>query len=331
MKKVVKIFYILFSVIALLLLLSSTLSILINTENRYLKYLDFPRIQYFIASIILIVIALLSIKKWRWNDYLIGVSLLCVLLINGFYLINYTVLVSTKVYSTENIKTTDCKISLLISNVKMSNTNSKLLLDLIKLKKPNVLLVMEVNKRWNDELKVLNKDYPYSQRAINEVTYGMILFSKFPLQNVEVNYLQNKNVPSFNINISIENDKIFSFHAVHPVPPTHFKKLPDNEGQREKALKKLGQSVMNGQFPTIVAGDFNDVVWSRVDDLMGTTNILNDVRVGRGFYNSFDATNFLIRWPLDHVFVTKEFRLKKLERLTKIGSDHFPIFVELVF
>ena len=30
------------------------------------------------------------------------------------------------------------------------------------------------------------------------------------------------------------------------------------------------------------------------------------------------------------VFVTEEFRLKKIERLEKIGSDHFPIYVELV-
>lgn len=37
-----------------------------------------------------------------------------------------------------------------------------------------------------------------------------------------------------------------------------------------------------------------------------------------------------MRWTLDHVFVTEEFRLKKLERLPKIGSDQFPIFVELV-
>ena len=87
---------------------------------------------------------------------------------------------------------------------------------------------------------------------------------------------------------------------------------------------------MNRKFPTIVAGDLNDVVWSHVDELTETEHKLYDVRVGRGFYNSFDAENIILRWPLDHVFVTDEFRLKTLERLPKISSNHFPIFVELV-
>lgn len=87
---------------------------------------------------------------------------------------------------------------------------------------------------------------------------------------------------------------------------------------------------MDQKLPTVVAGDLNDVVWSYVDELTGTKNILYDVRVGRGFYNSYNAENVFMRWPLDHVFVTKDFRLKQLERLPKIGSDHFPIFVELV-
>lgn len=87
---------------------------------------------------------------------------------------------------------------------------------------------------------------------------------------------------------------------------------------------------MHQKLPTVVAGDLNDVVWSYVDELTGTENILYHVRVGRGFYNSYNAENVFMRWPLDHVFVTKDFRLKQLERLPRIGSEHFPIFVELV-
>jgi endonuclease/exonuclease/phosphatase (EEP) superfamily protein YafD len=51
--------------------------------------------------------------------------------------------------------------------------------------------------------------------------------------------------------------------------------------------------------------------------------------MGRGFYNSYNIKNFLMQLPLDHVFVTKKFKPKKLERLQKIGSDHFSIFIEL--
>ena len=101
-------------------------------------------------------------------------------------------------------------------------------------------------------------------------------------------------------------------------------------GQAELAMRKLGQKIDSSKVPTIVMGDFNDVVWSYVNELTITKNLLFDIRTGRGFYNSYNAENILMRWPLDHVYVTKEFRLKAFERLDAIGSDHFPIYVELI-
>ena len=54
-----------------------------------------------------------------------------------------------------------------------------------------------------------------------------------------------------------------------------------------------------------------------------------DPRVGRGFYNTFDARRWYLRYPLDHVFHTRDFRLVELRILPFIGSDHFPVFVRL--
>ncbi len=330
MNKIRKTLYIILYVIAVILAIGSILSVFRNTESRYLKMLDFPRIQIFIASIVCLATVAVTIKRWRWYDYFFLVAIFCGLLVNGSYLINYTPLIPVEVPTAKDINTSDVKLSLLITNVKMSNRKSKSLINLIEVKKPDLILAMEVNVWWDEQLKVLETEYPYSQHTINDVAYGMVLFSKFPLDKVKVDYLQNERVPSFESTITLAGGKIISLHSVHPVPPTQFKDLPDNVGQREIAMKKLGKEVIGRKFPTIVAGDLNDVVWSHVDDLTGTKNILYDVRVGRGFYNSYNAKNILMRWPLDHVFVTQEFRLKKLERLTKIGSDHYPIFVELV-
>jgi endonuclease/exonuclease/phosphatase (EEP) superfamily protein YafD len=271
-----------------------------------------------------------SDKKLQWYDHLAIAGLVIGLVVNSIFLINYTSLVPVEVPIAKDLKADDDQISLLLTNVKMSNRKSQPLIDLIALKKPDLVLAMEVNEWWDEKLKVLEKEYPYSQHTINELTYGMVLYSKLPLKNIEVDYLNNENVPSFECTVTLNSGKKISLHCFHPVPPIHFKDLPDNAGQEEKALKKLGEKVKGRKFPTIVAGDLNDLVWSYVDELTGTENILFDVRVGRGFYNSYNANIFLIRWPLDHVFVSKEFRLKKIERLPKIGSDHFPIFVELV-
>ncbi len=322
--------YVTIAIIALILAVCSIASIFRDTENRFLKMLDFTRIQLFLTSFLCLIILAITAKKWKWYDYLLITAILIGLVTNGAYLINYTPLVPVAVPFAKDLKSTDEQFTLLIANVKMSNKNSQELIKLIELKNPDLILAMEVNKWWDGQLKAIENKYPYSQHTINEVAYGMVLYSKFPIKELNVNYLQNKNVPSFESIIELPKGKIFSFYCVHPVPPTHFKNLPDNEGQQESAFKILGKEISSRQYPTLLAGDLNDVVWSHVDKLTGTQNILYDVRVGRGFFNSYNAENIFMKWPLDHIFVTNEFRLKSLIRLQDIGSDHYPIFATLV-
>ena len=292
--------------------------------------LNFPRIQFFTITLVVFLLLIFVIKKWKWHDYAISLALLSALIIHIYFIISYTSIISVEVPWAEESSAEDTELSIIVANVKMKNRESKLLIDLIEENDPDLILAMEVDKWWDEQLSVLEQEYPYSQHTINEVAYGMVLFSKLPIKELEVEYLNNKNVPSFDAIILGDNDKEIRLHAMHPVPPTHFEKLPDNEGQQETALQQLGRKVNDRVLPTIVAGDLNDVIWADIDRLTGTEGILLDARIGRGFYSSFNAENIFMRWPLDHVFVTKEFKIAKLERLSKIGSDHFPILVELV-
>ena len=93
---------------------------------------------------------------------------------------------------------------------------------------------------------------------------------------------------------------------------------------------KVGTLVAQQGEPAVVAGDFNDVAWSNTGRLFQADGHLRDARVGRGLFNSFDATSRFLRWPLDHVYTTDDFRLIALKRLEEFGSDHFPIYAELV-
>ena len=54
-----------------------------------------------------------------------------------------------------------------------------------------------------------------------------------------------------------------------------------------------------------------------------------DPRKGRGMFATFHAALPGLRFPLDHCFHSPGFRLVRLDVLPAIGSDHFPILIEL--
>ncbi|WP_020570418.1 endonuclease/exonuclease/phosphatase family protein [Neolewinella persica] len=330
MEKLRKIVYLILCVITVLMMLFSVLSVFRNTSSNYLKMLDFPRIQFFLGSLVTLVLFVIMTQKWRWYDYALVVGLLGGLVVNGTYLIHYTPLFPDRVPEAAADHAPEDRVSLLLTNVLMKNRTAQPLIDLIREKDPDFLIALEVDSWWDEQLRGIEQQYPYTQENTNEVAYGMALYSKYPFKNVEVNRLNNKKVPSYRATVQLPNGRDIVLNTVHPVPPKSFEDFPDNKGQKEVALRKVGQDVASSSLPNIVAGDLNDVVWGYTDLLTGTTDLLFDVRVGRGFYNSFDANSWFMRWPIDHVFVTRQFALSRLERLSKIGSDHFPIYVELV-
>lgn len=55
-----------------------------------------------------------------------------------------------------------------------------------------------------------------------------------------------------------------------------------------------------------------------------------DPRRGRGIYNTFHEKYWFLRWPLDHYFLSSQFRLVDMKIEDSVGSDHFPISISVV-
>lgn len=314
-----------------ILILLTLLSLFYNLSYWYSKVLDFPRQQYFLLALVLLLVFLLFNQKWKFPSYFLLLGLLAVIFINGNLLFPY--ILGEKSVPDYNGKVLDEKTSFdaVIVNVLVTNRKSKELIKILKLRKPDLLLIMEVDDWWIKELRVVTDNYPYKMEYPLDNAYGMSLYSKLPLKNARIEFLKHNDVPSFHSSIELPSGESFILHAVHPVAPVPSNKYPDNVGEEEIELLKIGTLISRNKLPAMVAGDFNDVSWSKTSRMFGEKGNLKNVRIGRGFFNTFDATSIIQRWPLDHFFVTKEFALVELERMPKFGSDHFPLYAKFVF
>ena len=155
--------------------------------------------------------------------------------------------------------------------------------------------------------------------------YGLILYSRLPLSRTEVEDRVVEGVPSVRTVVTLRTGDHIRLWAVHPEPP-----VPEEATTgRDSELASAGLSAKDDPLPCIVTGDLNDVAWSSTTRQFQRLSGMADPRVGRGFYNTFDARFPFMRWPLDHLFHDAEFRLVSMSRGDKTGSDHFPMIFTL--
>jgi endonuclease/exonuclease/phosphatase (EEP) superfamily protein YafD len=319
-----KIIVIILSAIALI----ATVLPLIPSDLWFIRIFDFPRLQITFLLIAALIGVIWFLDKANLGTWALSFLLVAAIIYQSTLIAKYTFLANPEVLDSDSHDESNT-ISLLIYNVYMKNDNFKGVFDNISSCDPDIVLTLETNKRWAEELEKTKEKYPYFVEHPLENTYGMILYSRLELIDPEVKFLIEKNVPSIHSKVKLRSGLIVKLSAVHPKPPVPSETTTST--QRDAELILVGKQTKNFDGPTIVAGDLNDVAWSHTTRLFQRISGLLDPRVGRGFYNTYNAKIPILRWPLDHVFHSDHFKLIKLEILPNFGSDHFPVCVHLSY
>ena len=289
---------------------------------------DFPRIQLAaLAGSGALAYRLLAWRGNRAERALLTASAAAVAW-HLYRIRTYTRLVRTTV-SMATKSDPDNRIVVMMSNVLEENRQYGRLLRRIELEDPDLVIAVEVDDRWMEALEPLSERYPHVVRKPLNNTYGMVLFSRFALIGPRVEFLVEDDIPSIHARVRLPSGVEVSLHALHPRPPEPIH--DQDSAPRDAELVVVGRAVAKEEGPVIVAGDLNDVAWSDTSELFVRLSGLLDPRAGRGFYNSFNAHHPLFRYPLDHVFHSKHFKLVRIQRLPDVGSDHFPILIELQY
>lgn len=286
---------------------------------------DFPRLQL----AVLCVVTGSAIFFWRpavKGNRLLAFCLFGAALYQLGLVAPYTPLYPTEVQSTERLDS-QRNIRLYTANVLMSNPDHTALLEQVQERNPDVVLLTEVDQGWVDQLATLDQDYPYSVKHPLDNTYGMALYSQFELVEPEVRFLLEDDIPSIHTKIRLPSGELLKFYGLHPRPPAP--QESDSTAQRDAELILVAKEIGKLDYPTVVLGDLNDVAWSDTTKTFREASRMLDPRIGRGLFNTFHAQIPFLRFALDHTFQSEHFRLASIERLGPIGSDHFPIILNL--
>jgi endonuclease/exonuclease/phosphatase (EEP) superfamily protein YafD len=297
-------------------------------DQWWIRGFDFPRLQISLFITVVIVLAIL-VFDFSKSIHFFAVGLLLLSLIYQLQKIYpYTILAKKEVMKFEDGDPTD-NISILVSNVLTTNNKYHKLLEIVNKRQPDLLLTLESDKKWEEALKDIEKEYKYTVKVPQNNLYGMHLYSKLKLEETEVRYLVRNDIPSIHGFVRLEDNTKIRIHCMHPRPPSPSE--ADTSTNRDAELLMLGRDVREQDESVLVFGDLNDVAWSRTTRLFQQMSGLLDPRIGRGFFNTFHADYRFFRWPLDHVFHSNDFTLIEIAREKHIGSDHFPMYIKLNF
>lgn len=309
--------------------ISGTLLNFSKHPHWYIRGWDFPRVfTAALAGLVGVVYAILFHNDaWDWA-LLLGLAFVIARQLQLIF--PYTRFGRRTVLDSDR-PAGDDSLRLVISNLLQENTEHDRWLRIIRAPDPDVIVAVEVDAKWDAALAAaLAEDYPHHVRLPQENYYGMAIYSRLEIDDEpDIEHFVQEDVPSVHLTLRLRNGQPVRLHAMHPRPPEPLRN--QDSAPRDAELVILGKDIGEKErdVPTIVCGDLNDVAWSFTTQLFLRLSRLLDPRMGRGQYSSYNAKSHIFRFPLDHVFHSDEFKLISLRVLEAVGSDHFPMFIEL--
>jgi endonuclease/exonuclease/phosphatase (EEP) superfamily protein YafD len=223
---------------------------------------------------------------------------------------------------------------ILIANINTQNQQYEQVVSFAQQENPDLALFMEVNETWVNNLDVLLDDLPYSDGQDNPFNFGIVLYSRYPLQNTQLKSFSADSTPSVVGSISV-SDRPLSFVATHPLPPIR----PAIFHSRNNQLNLVSEYLQTVDDPTLVIGDFNITMWSPYYRRFIRRTGLENARRGFGLLPSWPTertygkipgwASLLFSIPIDHCLLSPDLTVTDVRVGPNVGSDHRPVIVDL--
>jgi len=245
----------------------------------------------------------LALRKWYFaGSLVIGLILLILALRPGIPLQNAYATTSNK----EDLKVTHL-------NVLTCNYDYQATMDHILKTEPDLISIQEVNHRWAKKLTArMDSTYPYSTVIPRSDSFGIAVFAKKPLKNVEVQHWGD--LPNITGQVEVDGQKVH-FVTSHVPSPLRLEQI----NQSQTMMRQLRQHIKNQPFPKLVIGDLNTVSWGRDLQRLTDAGQLTDSRTS--YAATYPAWLGFAGIPIDYILYSKGLACRDFNTFSS-PSDH---------
>jgi endonuclease/exonuclease/phosphatase (EEP) superfamily protein YafD len=252
------------------------------------------------------------LRRWRLAVVTLLVALLNVILLLPFY-------------SRPGEKPGAPELRILSANVNRHNHRPARLRALARQLEPDVIAVIEATPAFMTGLEPLRADYPYSVGEEQLNPDGSVLLSRRALSAAQILEFVDGSYPT--IVARLEGQPSLTLIATHPPAP----RGPDRLATRTAEMEAIAALLSERPGPAVVVGDFNSTPWSPYFAELLRRTRLTDARLGFGLQLTWPVGQPLLRIPIDHALVSDGAIVHDFRAGPDVGSDHYPIIVDLSF
>lgn len=216
------------------------------------------------------------------------------------------------------------RLRLFLINVNFRNRAYEQALAIIRKTEADVVAVIEVNRPWFAQLSTLQDAYPFRQGTVRVNGWGMMLLSRLPFEESRILDYRESGIPCVTARLLL-NGKAVNLVLAHPFAPVSRRYA----NSRNRQLEALARIACFFDQPVVVLGDLNITPWSPHFKQMLRKAGLRDSREGHGLHPTWPSWNPLLGIPIDHCLVSPEVTVHHRRVGPHIGSDHYPVIVEL--
>ena len=208
-------------------------------------------------------------------------------------------------------------LTVVSANIHVDNNDLEALHRWVKHLHADIVVIQEVSPPAAEKLESWH-DYPHRQISPDYGPFGMAVLSRLPFAEVEAIESQGQTLRYRAV--LLWGGKPMALSAIHPMPPIS----SDFHDRRAEMFAEEAGRLGVLDIPGMIVGDLNATPWSTA------MRVLDSAGLRRATSLSPSWPAVLPAIPVDHVVVSRDWRVVRSGVGPDVGSDHRPVFAVVI-